>query len=340
MEDSASAVNPARATRTSIEVASYPRHSRVRSESSSSGARGRAPSPTRFRRRNVHAQRAGELFENILHSLHDLGAVADELMATAGDRIANGARHGEHLAPLVEGLACGDQRPASKRCLHHQHPPAQPTDDAVAPGEVGTQRRSADGELRNHRAARGHRPRQTLRGQGDRCGRVPLAHTATVGAGEQSAPRWADPSMPSARPLTIPTPLSAELPCEVVSDLLPGCARVAAAHYGHHGPAQALHVALHEEHRRRIGKFREEPRDNRGAPATAGSAGVRPAMSRSDSHSALDRDTEGPGGRRALGQAQVLRIRADRLAGVPPRGTARAARAPGRRPGEKRRKSD
>ena len=49
----------------------------------------------------VCAQRKLELAQHVLGPLDELGAFADEFMATAGQRVVDGAGDGEHLAALL-----------------------------------------------------------------------------------------------------------------------------------------------------------------------------------------------------------------------------------------------
>ena len=81
-----------------------------------------------------------KLFEHVAGGFHELGALAQQCMATARLRGVDGAGYREHLAPLFAGQARGDQRARLERGLDHQRPLGQARDDTVALRKVLGQR--------------------------------------------------------------------------------------------------------------------------------------------------------------------------------------------------------
>src|SRR5581483_5547125 len=94
-----------------------PRHSTTASVSPSPppgagcGGGGAGCAAGRHRRRGRPlAQGGAELVEDVGGGLGEDGAVAEQVVGAAAARIERRARHGEHVAPLFEGEAGGDQR--------------------------------------------------------------------------------------------------------------------------------------------------------------------------------------------------------------------------------------
>src|SRR2546430_2483737 len=109
-----------------------------------------------FRNRNP------QLRQNVRGFLHQLRAVAYELVAAARDRTVDRARDRKHLAPGFRRQARGDERAAVARGLDHQRAEREAADDAVAPREVLTERCGAWRELRHQRAADPNTRREAL----------------------------------------------------------------------------------------------------------------------------------------------------------------------------------
>ncbi|MCY1433587.1 hypothetical protein D9M71_496190 [compost metagenome] len=103
-----------------------------------------------------HALPAAPRLEDVGHALHQLRALADQLVAATRARVVDRARNGEHLAALLGSQAGGDQRTAGRAGLDHQHAEGQPADDAVAPGEIAGVRRRRQRQLGDQRAALGN----------------------------------------------------------------------------------------------------------------------------------------------------------------------------------------
>ena len=61
-----------------------------------------------------------ELAKNVVGTLDQLGALPDELMAPAGERIVDGPGDGEDLAARFAGEPGRDQRAGSLRRFDHQ----------------------------------------------------------------------------------------------------------------------------------------------------------------------------------------------------------------------------
>ena len=59
-----------------------------------------------------------QVFQNILHRLHQLGAVAQQLVRAAALHTVHAAGHGEDFAPLLGGMGGGDQRAAALGRFH------------------------------------------------------------------------------------------------------------------------------------------------------------------------------------------------------------------------------
>src|SRR2546425_12457427 len=93
--------------------------------------------------------------------LDELAALSDELVTASGDRTVDGAGGREHLAALLDGQACGEERAALARGLDNERAEREAADDAVAAREVLGERRAARREFRHQHAvladARGER---------------------------------------------------------------------------------------------------------------------------------------------------------------------------------------
>ena len=77
-----------------------------------------------------------QFLEDVACRLDELGALADQRMATPRLRRVDRARDGEHLAPRLDGEPRRDQRARLQGCFDHQRAATQPRDDAVAQREV------------------------------------------------------------------------------------------------------------------------------------------------------------------------------------------------------------
>src|SRR5712671_4551984 len=98
-------------------------------------ARTRVRVYTRLRSRAC-AREIGKLIQHILHSLHELRSVLDELMTTDREWILDTSRDAKHLASLLGRHARGDQRAAALRRLNHHHAEAEAADDPIAHREA------------------------------------------------------------------------------------------------------------------------------------------------------------------------------------------------------------
>src|SRR6266851_2858523 len=122
-------------------------------------ARTRVRVYTRLRSRAC-AREIGKLIQHILHGLHELRSVLDELMTTDREWILDTSRDAKHLASLLQRHARGDQRAAALRRLNHYHAEAEAADDPIAHREATRYGQRPVLGLGNHRAGRRNRQRQ------------------------------------------------------------------------------------------------------------------------------------------------------------------------------------
>ena len=109
-----------------------------------------------------HALPAAQGMENILDTLDQGRALADQLVAAAGAGMVDGTGNRIDLAALLGGQARGDQRAAGRAGLDHQHAERQAADDAVAPRKVAGLRRAVQRQFGDQRATLlGNAPGQT-----------------------------------------------------------------------------------------------------------------------------------------------------------------------------------
>ena len=76
----------------------------------------------------------------------------DQVVRALGSRIERRARHGEHLASLLEGEAGGDQRSRAARRLDDDDTMRKPRDDAVAPRKIPSARLPGERHFAQRRA--------------------------------------------------------------------------------------------------------------------------------------------------------------------------------------------
>ncbi len=88
-----------------------------------------------------------QLLDDIVGGIDQLCAIANQLMATLGQRIVNRARQREHLPPLLRRQSGGNQGTTPGGRLDHQHAETQPADNAVAAGKMFAPRRGARRQL-------------------------------------------------------------------------------------------------------------------------------------------------------------------------------------------------
>ncbi len=88
---------------------------------------------------------------------HELGALADQLVAALRQRRMDRAGDREDLAALLARVAGGDERPRLQRRLDHQDAARKPADQPVAPRKVHRARRRARARTR-----RGAPPRSAI----------------------------------------------------------------------------------------------------------------------------------------------------------------------------------
>ena len=74
-------------------------------------------------------------------------------MATARERIMDRTRQGENLSALLRSQTCRDEGAAAARGLNDNGAQAQPTDEAIAFGEVPLIRRGAERVLADKSSA-------------------------------------------------------------------------------------------------------------------------------------------------------------------------------------------
>ncbi len=77
-----------------------------------------------------------ERFNHIRNTAYKNGAIPDQHVRARGAGVERVAGHCQHLAPLVEGRARGDERAGLGCCLDHHHGAGEPRDDPVAAREV------------------------------------------------------------------------------------------------------------------------------------------------------------------------------------------------------------
>ena len=142
----------------------------------------------------------GQLLEDVLHPLDQLGSVPQQPVTPCGERIQDRPRHREHLPPLIRAQTGGDERAAAFRGLHHQHPERESADDAVPPRKAPRAGRACRKEApRPARPARrcDPRARDAPRDRRDRAScRAPRRSARSL----QAPPRWASASIPCASP--------------------------------------------------------------------------------------------------------------------------------------------
>ena len=93
------------------------------------------------------------MLQNIPAGEHGNGALHDQAVRRGAQRRIDAARHGEHVAIVVERIVDGDHRAGFFRALHDQHALAQPADDAVAGREIAGRGARAGRIFGNDRAA-------------------------------------------------------------------------------------------------------------------------------------------------------------------------------------------
>ena len=86
--------------------------------------------------------------EDIVDALDQVGTIAQELVGTAGPRVERRAGHRHHLAALLSGIACGDQRAGPQRGLDHQRTKRQAGYKPVSTREIPRRGRSSQWHFR------------------------------------------------------------------------------------------------------------------------------------------------------------------------------------------------
>ncbi len=208
-----------------------------------------APPRRRIRRRGFinglqQVPRQGrELGDDVVGRFDELGTLADELVAAAGQRIMNGPRYREHLPPLLRSQPRRDQRATATGGLDDEGAEAEPADQAIALREERPVGRCAQRKLADQCAVPGNIPGElTIRGRvnaidavtekGD--GRTTRRQRSAVG-GRVDALREAADDAEARR---------AEVPGELEGVPRAAGRRVAAADDRERGQVQNLRVAI------------------------------------------------------------------------------------------------
>ena len=92
----------------------------------------------------------GQLRQNLQHvsgGADQHCAIADQHVAARRARVHRVAGHRQHVAPLIQCIACGDQTARAGRRLNHHGCPAQARDDAAAAWEMPRHRLQPHGLL-------------------------------------------------------------------------------------------------------------------------------------------------------------------------------------------------
>jgi hypothetical protein len=93
-----------------------------------------------------------QVLQHVRGGLHEVGALADQVVGTARAGVKRRARHREQLASGLLRQPCGDQAAGTERCFHHHHAERQAGDDAIAAGEMPCLGGSAQRCLADHGA--------------------------------------------------------------------------------------------------------------------------------------------------------------------------------------------
>ena len=80
---------------------------------------------------------------------HQRRAVADQHVASGGTRIKRMPRYGQHLAPLIQGIACSNKAAGPRGGLDDDRGLAETGNDPVAAGEMPRHRLQANGLFGN-----------------------------------------------------------------------------------------------------------------------------------------------------------------------------------------------
>ena len=196
----------------------------------------------------------------MFHALHQLRALANQLMAAAGPGMMDGAGQGEHLAALLGGQTRGDQRTAGGAGLHHQGTQTETADDPVAPREVGRLRRAVQRQFRDQRATLG----QQAPGETQVPARIELPqagaqHGDRAAAGLQGAlmRRAIDAQRQATGDAEAGRGQAVGEPPGIVQPLGTG---LATADQGQLRPFEQLDLSFDEQQRRRIGDLGQQRR--------------------------------------------------------------------------------
>ncbi len=103
-----------------------------------------------------------EVLQDVFNSTDESGAVPDHEIRSEGQSVPRTTRDGQHIAPLIESHAGGDQGAAFGPRLHHDHGFGQTHDDPIAGGELRGCGRRAGWQLRYDRAAHFNSRREAL----------------------------------------------------------------------------------------------------------------------------------------------------------------------------------
>ena len=155
-------------------------------------------------------RRAGEaeLLEDVAGAVDQLGALLQQGVAAARLRRVDRAGNREHLAAGLGGQPGGDQRAGRSAASTTRVPRARPAMMRFLIGKFCGQRRRADRELADQQAGGGDAVRQRAVPcrVDDGPGRCRRPRSCCRRPPASSAPSWAAPSMPSARPETTTSP--------------------------------------------------------------------------------------------------------------------------------------
>ena len=99
-----------------------------------------------------------EFGNDIVRRLDQFRALANQLVAAAGQRIMDGARDREDLPALLRGQARGNQRAAAARGFDDERTEAEAADQPVPLREQRPVRRGAQRELADERAVLSNLP--------------------------------------------------------------------------------------------------------------------------------------------------------------------------------------
>lgn len=181
--------------------------------------------------------RQAQFLQNIIQTVHQFGAIADQTVAALGLRRMNRPRHGKHIAAIFRRQPAGNQRATFQAGFHHQTPLTEPGYQAIAARKMLRQRRCAQRKFRQDQTGLRQLARQRLiarrvnpvnAGADHRHAGCRRAQGAGVGGGVDAGGHAADNGQPG-----LPQRLG-----PAFCGLRPLHTGVAAAHHGQHRPLQ------------------------------------------------------------------------------------------------------